>query len=300
MAHYQQYRRYKPPSKRPTLQVGKIVVLIGIAFILYLIGKSIFGGSREVESVLPNTNTEVEIASEDSNSNSNINTDTNETNSNANVNVDTSDAESFSLSACSRVISSGGSDKKAVSLTFNVGTTKEGAIQEVLDVLKDANVDADFFARGDVAEKNSDLINKISNAGFPIHNLSYSHPYFTDLPSSGISEQLENAEAAISQRTGKTTKPFFRPPYGDADEDIAIAAQEAGYCTVTWSIDAMDWSTEYSAKQSKDRVLSNVKSGSIILMQASNSVTAEIIQDVITQLKNDGYSIVQLDSLLAS
>ncbi|MFA5134337.1 MAG: polysaccharide deacetylase family protein [Patescibacteria group bacterium] len=286
------------------LQIGKIVVFIGIAFILYLIGRSIFGSSPTVESVLPNTNATVnaDAGTESSNSNGNTNAGSNtngETNVNSNVNVDASEAASFDLGSCTGVISSGKAGTKAVSLTFNVGTTKEGEVQKVLDALKNANVEADFFARGDVAEENPDLIKKIGDAGFPIHNLSYSHPYFTDLPTSGMAEQLENAEAAISQRTGKTTKPFFRPPYGDADEDVAAAAHEAGYCTVTWSIDAMDWSTEFTAVQSKERVLSNVKNGSIILMQASNSTTAEIIQDVITELKNGGYAIVKLESLLA-
>jgi len=141
-----------------------------------------------------------------------------------------------------------------------------------------------------VAENNPDLINKISSAGFSIYNLSYNHPRFNDLPTSGMTEQLEKAEAAISQRTNKTTKPFFRPPYGEADEDVVTA--------VTSAVDAHDWSTEYTAEQSKERVLTNIGNGSIVLMQAANATTAEILSDVISQLKSQGYEIVNLNTLL--
>jgi peptidoglycan-N-acetylglucosamine deacetylase len=174
-----------------------------------------------------------------------------------------------------------------------------GQLQNVLDALKSSQTVADFFARGDKAESSTSLVTKISEAGFPVYNLSYSYPHFNDLPESGVTEQLTKADTAISKETGKTTKPFFRPPYGDTlDSDIFDAVKAAGYCPVTWSIDAMDWSADYTAEQSKERVLSKVANGSIIVMQASNSTTAEIVADVISQLKTKGYTFVHLEELL--
>lgn len=304
MPQYQQYQKYRLQPEQKGFKFGKILIIFAIIFVVYLIGKSMFGGGTEIETVLPAENVNqvateesvnINTSEEDTNANANDNTNTD---SNANVNIDTKTADSFDLDDCSRVYSRGSTEEKHVSLTFNVGTIKEGDIQKVLDTLSNTGTVADFFARGDVAENNPDLINKISNAGFPIYNLSYNHPRFNDLPTSGMTEQLEKAEAAISVRTNKTTKPFFRPPYGEADEDVVTAVTSAGYCPVTWSVDALDWSTEYTAEQSKERVLSNVGNGSIVLMQAANATTAEILPDVISQLKSQGYEIVNLDTLL--
>jgi len=302
MPQYQQYQKYRLQPEQKGFKYGKILVILAIIFVIYLIGRSLFGGDSEVETVLPAENSNKVVAEEVVNANTNeedANTNSNANdNANANVNVDTTTADSFDINNCTKVYSRGSTDEKRVSLTFNVGTVKEGDIQKVLNTLSDTGAAADFFARGDVAENNPDLINKISSAGFSIYNLSYNHPRFNDLPTSGMTEQLEKAEAAISQRTNKTTKPFFRPPYGEADEDVVTAVTSAGYCPVTWSVDAHDWSTEYTAEQSKERVLTNIGNGSIVLMQAANATTAEILSDVISQLKSQGYEIVNLNTLL--
>ncbi|MDD5040365.1 MAG: polysaccharide deacetylase family protein [Patescibacteria group bacterium] len=299
----QQYQRYRP---RRTISKSRILnglILVGIVFVVYLIGRSVFSGTQEVESVLPNSNA---FATEQTNTtgtnqdaNSNINSAAN-SNVNTNTTVDMAGADDFDLTGCTGVLSRGKTAQKRVSLTFNVGTAKEGQLQTVLDALTTNDTPASFFARGDVAENNPDLIVKISNAGHPVYNLSYNHPHFNDMPESGIAEQLAKTETAVSAKTGKTTKPFFRPPYGEADEDVVTAVKEAGYCPITWTVDAMDWSSDYTAQQSKERILSTVGNGSIILMQAANSTTAEILPDIITQLKAKGFEIVDLHTIFTS
>lgn len=301
MVNYQQYQKYKMQREGSGSKWGKILLVLAIIVVVYLIGRAIFGSDSEsLITTGPETGINTEIVLE-TNENNNINTEDNanvNANDNSNENVNTAVAGSFKVEDCTQTFSRG-SDKKQVSLTFNVGTATEGKIQEVINSLKEKKVTAAFFARGDVAEKNSDLINKIDNAGFHIYNLSYSHPYFTDLPESGMIEQLQKAEAAISQRTNKTTKPFFRPPYGDIDADVVQVVTSEGYCPITWTVDAMDWSTEVTAADAKERVLSRATNGAIILMQASNSVTAEIISEVISGLQNKGYAIVSLEDLLS-
>ena len=313
MANYQQFHRFKQKPEQAGFRLGRILAIFAIVVVLYLIGRAVFSGGDVDTTLVDESGVEIiesqseETAGANSNENSNANTNSDtDTNSNSNTNTDTNTnvstvaAGGFDLGACTKVYSRGSTDEKQVSLTFNVGTSKEGEIQKVLSVLSDTGTSADFFARGDVAENNPDLINKINDAGFPIYNLSYNHPRFNDLPTSGMTEQLAKADAAISQRTGKSTKPFFRPPYGEADEDVVTTAAEAGYCTVSWTVDALDWSAEYTAAQSKERVLSSITSGGIVLMQAANATTAEILPEVISQLKSQGYAIVGLTTLIGS
>lgn len=303
MVNYQQYHKYRPPSEAKGFKVGKIFLVLATIAVIYLIGRAIFGSQPEVTTTLPNENQAAGNVNVVTNEAANTNGTTNanaDTNTNSNTASGVSSGGAFKVADCSRVFSRGTTSEKRVSLTFNVGTAKAGEIQKVLDTLTSTKTAADFFARGEVAESNPDLITKISSAGFPIYNFSYNHPHFNDLPESGIVEQLTKADTAIQEVTKKTTKPFFRPPYGEADADVLAAVKSAGYCPVTWTIDAMDWSADYTAEQSKERILSNVTSGAIIVMQASNATTAAVVPDVISALKDKGYTFTHLDVLLSS
>lgn len=300
MVDVQQYQKYRMQRREPGSRIVKIVIVIAILVVLYLIGRAIFGGGGAVKEennanvIVNNANTAGNV-----NINGNINGNINDNiNANANLNNNTVSAGKFSLDKCVQTYSRG-KDKKQIALTFNVGTAKEGETQKVLDALNSGHTTATFFVRGDVAETNPDLINKIAKAGFPIYNLSYNYPHFNDLPESGIVEQLSKAEAAISKLTGESTKPFFRPPFGELDSDAFTVVKQQGYCPVTWTVDALDWSAEMTADSSLNRVLSKSSSGSIILMQSANSITAEIVPKIITQLGAKGYTFVGLSDLLS-
>jgi peptidoglycan/xylan/chitin deacetylase (PgdA/CDA1 family) len=303
MPDYQRYQRFHARPEPKGTKLGKVLVILAILVVLYLIGRAIFGSSQNPTTTFnggdANSNS-AEAVLENSNVNSDANSNTNSnSNTNAAANINTQIVGDFDTTKCQQVYSRGLTTAKNITLTFNVGTSKQGEIQGVLDALKNSSTPADFFARGEVAESNPDLIKKISQAGFPVYNLSYNYPHFNDLPDSGVADQLSKAESAIAPQTGRTTKPFFRPPYGETlDSDILAAVVAAGYCPVTWSVDAMDWSSDYTAEQSKERILSKAANGYIILMQASNSITAEILPGVITKLKEDGYSLVHLEDLL--
>ncbi len=304
MANYKQYQRStyapKPPRK---IRVVRILLLGFILVVLYFIGRALFSTPTSVESNLPDT---APVANSNENSNTSQTANTNglvNTDANTNINTNTDNSShvptSFTVSDdCTAIFSRGSGDQ--VVLTFNIGTAAEGEIQSVLESLTGAGVPADFFARGDVAEENPDLITQVSQASFPIYNLSYSHPRFTELTAAETAEELSRADAAISEATGISTKPFFRPPYGAVDDEVLSAVQESGYCPVTWTIDALDWSSDYTAEQSLERVLDNAGPGAIILMQASNAITAAIVPDLISAFQEQGYQIVSLDTLLSS
>ncbi|MFH0805032.1 MAG: polysaccharide deacetylase family protein, partial [Patescibacteria group bacterium] len=272
MANYRQYQKYRSAPERHGFRTGRVLLIIGIVVVVYLIGKSVFGthevaltNGNENAATPTTTNTDAaDAVNGNANGNLNVNANANgnlnaNTNSNANGNTNTNSnvnaaAGSFSVSKCTTVQSRGTATAKRVALTFNVGTAKEGDLPKVLTALAAGQVPADFFVRGDVATSTPALIKKISDAGFSVYNASYSNPHFNELPESGVAEQLQKADQAISAQTGVTTKPFFRPPYGEADADVVTAVTAAGYCPVTWTVDAMDWSTEYTAAMSQERV----------------------------------------------
>src|SRR4030042_265253 len=52
--------------------------------------------------------------------------------------------------------------------------------------------------------------------------------------------------------------------------------------------------TEKTDEQVKNRIYSNLKNGSIILMHIGDNITGNILEEVFTKIKNDGYKIVSL------
>ncbi|MFZ6036387.1 MAG: polysaccharide deacetylase family protein [Patescibacteria group bacterium] len=306
MPPYPRYSQYHQTPRRDAagFRFGKYGIIIGVVGVLYFIIRALIGGPGDPalvdgtnQPIVPDTNTAAPATTE-SNVNAAVNENVN-TNTNSSSNVNTA-AETASIAPdeCDQVFSRGDTNEKRVTLTFNVGTTKSGEITSVLQSLKSAGVTADFFARGDVAESNPDMIRQISDAGFPVYNLTYNHTRATDLSAEELTDELAQAQEAISAQATQGSKPFFRPPYGAADEAVVSTAAADGYCTVTWTVDALDWSSDYTPEQSRERVIDAIGNGAIILMQASNATTAEIVPELIRQIQDQGYAFVDLHTNL--
>lgn len=138
------------------------------------------------------------------------------------------------------------------------------------------------------------------NQGHDIGNHSYSHPDFTKISSSEIRSQLQRTENIVQSVTGKSTKPFFRPPYGAYNSTVLNHVGDAGYpYSFMWTIDTIDW-TGNSSADIVNRVMTNITPGAIILMHtgAGASGTPRALPTIITRLKNAGYRFVTLSQLM--
>lgn len=190
-------------------------------------------------------------------------------------------------------ISRGNPNKKQIIFTFDGGAGINSA-QKILETAQKHNLKLTFFSTGKFAEKNPDLIKQIASSGHEIFNHTYSHPHLTQLTDEQIKEELIKTDQIISDLTNTTTKPFFRPPYGDRNTHVLEIAQGAGWQSVYWTLDALDWMTDKTAEQVKQRIYSNLKNGAIILMHVGDDITGSILDEVFTYIENQGYKIVSL------
>ncbi|OGZ33968.1 MAG: hypothetical protein A2Y98_00655 [Candidatus Portnoybacteria bacterium RBG_19FT_COMBO_36_7] len=190
-------------------------------------------------------------------------------------------------------ISRGNPAKKQIIFTFDAGAGSN-SLQKILEVTKAHNLKLTFFSTGKFAQKYPDLIKQIAAEDHEIFNHTYSHPHLTQITDEQIKEELDKTEQIIIGLTGQTTKPYFRPPYGDRNSYVLELAKEEGYQSVYWTIDAWDWMTDKTEEQVKNRIYSNLKNGSIILMHIGDNITGNILEEVFTKIKNDGYKIVSL------
>ena len=190
-------------------------------------------------------------------------------------------------------ISRGNQNKKQIIFTFDMGAGISSA-QKILETAKNHNLKLTFFSTGQFAQKNPDLIRQIAAWGHEIFNHTYSHPHLPQLTDEQIKEELDRAEETISALTGTTTKPFFRPPYGDRTAHVLEIAKQNGYQSVYWTTDALDWEKGKTADEVKQRIYSNLKNGAIILMHVGDDITGSILDEIFTYLENQGYKIVSL------
>ena len=204
------------------------------------------------------------------------------------------------------VVTRGDPSRRVVALTFDAGADA-GFTREILDTLRSEGVRASFSVTGLWAEQNRDLLLAITADGHQLINHTYDHASFTG-PSTGRPPltaaeralELSRTETTVYHLTQRSTRPYFRPPYGDIDEGVRRDAAAAGYGTIVmWTVDSLGWN-HATADEIVARCLAQAEPGAIYVMHVgSESQDAAALPRVIAGLRADGYAFVTIDELLA-
>lgn len=190
---------------------------------------------------------------------------------------------------------------KQVALTFD-DVPDPRFTGKVLDILKQHQVKATFFAVGERAGKHPELMKRIHEEGHAIGNHSYNHAQLSKLSLDKFKSQIERTNTILKSLTGVDPR-LIRPPYGDINEQQLQWARKHGYKVVNWNVDSLDWKG-LNKEEVKHNILSAVGSGSIVLQHAGGGVgsdltgTIEALPDIITELQRKGYSLVTLPEML--
>ncbi len=187
---------------------------------------------------------------------------------------------------------------KVIYLTFDAGY-ENGNVERILDTLKDEEVSGAFFVLGNLIEKNADLIIRMFDEGHLVCNHTYSHKSMVGRSREEISVELKRLEKICLEKAGKEMSKYYRPPEGKFDEASIKIIDELGYKTVFWSFAYADWDNDrqMSAESAKKKILENIHNGEIMLLHPTSSTNAEILGDVIRELKSQGYRFGTLDEL---
>lgn len=188
----------------------------------------------------------------------------------------------------------GNTGKKVVAITVNVDWGEE-YIPEMLKILAKEDVKVTFFVTGRWAEKNRDLLKKMSEAGHSIQNHGYEHVHFNSLSVEQSVEQIKKAEKIIEEVTGKKTR-FFASPYGEQNHKILTAVSNIGYELIMWSVDTIDWQRP-SPETIVKRVVNKAHNDAIILMHPTEP-TIKALPELIARLKGEGYKMVTIEEIL--
>lgn len=195
-------------------------------------------------------------------------------------------------------------DVRAVALTFDTGV-QAGHVPEILDVLKKHKVHATFGITGHWAVTNPDLLKRIVKEGHALINHSWSHPSFTGedtgtqpLTAKQIRSQLARTEKKVREIASASTKPYFRPPYGDFDPFVNRVAREEGYkYNVLWMLDSLGWAGR-STNSVVAVTLASAFNGVIYLYHVDNPWEYKALGKIIKGLRERGLMMVTIPQLL--
>ena len=189
--------------------------------------------------------------------------------------------------------------QKVIYLTFDAGY-ENGNVSKILDVLKKENVSAAFFVLDNLIARNKDLIIRMADEGHLVCNHTSKHLDVTKCTTiDEFRAELELLEKNYENATGRQMPKYFRPPEGKFSQKSMEYASELGYKTIFWSFAYADWdnSSQMSHGAAKEKIMSNLHNGEIMLLHPTYATNAEILGDIICELKAQGYRFGTLDEL---
>ena len=166
----------------------------------------------------------------------------------------------------------------------------------LLAILKKFNVKATFFLVGAMAERYPELVKAEFLDGHAIGNHTYNHVNLTKIPTEEAATEIE-ACGDVLQTITKQRPHLFRPPGGDYNDNVAEAAESLGYTTVLWSDNAGDWLSP-GRRVIEGKVLGRAYNGGVILMHDGIQETIDVLPQLLTILKREGYQFVTIDQMM--
>lgn len=198
------------------------------------------------------------------------------------------------------VLSHGNPNRPEVALTFDDGPGQYTS--QVVALLQSYGVLATFFSIGQHTRQFSAALQEASAGGHAIGNHTLTHPHLTTLSPAATFRELKEAQDAIFE-AGGTRPGLFRPPYGEYNAQVLMAARQLGLTVVTWSAAANDWNDpQPSADVIASRILSAAENGAIFLLHEGGGNRANTVASlpaIITGLQARGLHLVTLPQMQA-
>lgn len=195
----------------------------------------------------------------------------------------------------------GSSTEKVAYLTFDSGY-ENGATGKILDVLQHHQVPAAFFLVGNYIEKNPDLVRRMVAEGHTVGNHTMHHPDMSAISDpEAFARELGDLEALYQQVTGQEMAKFYRPPQGLYSEANLAMAQKLGYRTVFWSLAYVDWNNDAqpTPEQAFSKLLPRMHNGAVVLLHSTSQTNAQILDELLTRWKQEGYRFAPIEELFA-
>lgn len=186
---------------------------------------------------------------------------------------------------------------RCVTLTFDDGPNAENT-SKVLDVLKRHNIRATFFLIGKNIEEHPALASRMVEEGHIVANHTYTHSSKFPLGNRyDVEREIRACSDAIHNATGRRPR-LFRPPFGVTTPNIGKAIKDMGVITIGWSIRSYDTMQRPTRESVVEGIIKKLRPGAIILLHDRCDGAEELLEMLIRECTQRGYSFVALDEML--
>ena len=183
---------------------------------------------------------------------------------------------------------------KLIALTFDDGPNAN--MDTILDALAEYDAKATFFVIGKKINVPSDkYIARAFKEGHEIGSHSFSHEKMTEKTETEILEEISKTQKAVANVTG-VEPVWYRAPFLAANSLTYSLIQMPHAHTSKAVFD--DGKNDTLAEHRKYMVLSNAYDGAIVLGHV-NDITAEVLPEILHELKLQGYEMVTISELFA-
>ncbi len=194
----------------------------------------------------------------------------------------------------------GDTSQKQIYLTFDAGY-ENGHTDSILTTLENQGIKATFFLVGNYLEKEETLVKRMAEEGHYVANHTYNHPDMSAITDKeSFIEELTLVEEKYKEITGEDMIKLYRPPQGKYCVDNLELAEELGYYTVFWSLAYVDWYEEDQPTKDEafSKLIPRIHNGAIVLLHSTSATNAEILDELLTEWKNMGYSFGDITDLM--
>ena len=129
-------------------------------------------------------------------------------------------------------------EEKKIAVTFD-SAWNDDDIDQIIQVLNTENCPSTFFVTGDWAERFSESLTKLYNAGHEIASHSYNHTLYSTLTKDEIIADMDKCDSIIESKIG--FRPVLcRAPSGDYTNNSILACKETGRFCIQWDVETLD------------------------------------------------------------
>ncbi|MCA1441949.1 polysaccharide deacetylase family protein [Ensifer sp. IC4062] len=208
--------------------------------------------------------------------------------------------------------------QKVAALTFDICETpgeSAGYDGRIVDILRERNVEATFFICGKWLFTHRVRAKQlITDPLFELGSHTWDHANLKMAAEEVIAAQLDATHCAYCELTEELKKELprsygemlpssmrlFRFPYGRYHSSSLAAVASRGMQSIQWDVFSGDPDPENSAEAIAEEILSNTRSGSIIICHANGRGwnTAAALPRILDGLQAQNFSLVKVSSLL--
>ncbi len=174
-------------------------------------------------------------------------------------------------------------------LTFDEGY-ENGYTDDILDTLQEKGVQAVFFVTMPYVQSEPELVQRMIDEGHIVGNHSVNHPSFPEISLEECQQEIMELHDYVKENFGYEMS-LFRFPMGEFSEADLKVVQDLGYRSVFWSFAYRDWLVDEQPdpQEAIATIEDKCHPGAIYLLHAVSETNAQILGQVIDDLRGEGY-----------